>query len=253
MINMFRADFYRLTKSKGFYIFWIFSIFTFMISVIYHESGGISFGAPLVFSEGIKMDIEQVARNFSYYFFLIVPVFGIIASEFSEHTVKNTITSSISKSKYFVSKYLFTLLYSLLLLFVSNYLFYFINRAVNGSEYSSSIGDFSKAFFGQFPVFVAIVSLFIFVAFLVRKGAAFNAVTIITPVVYTSASLVLYGIESTRKLSEKLLTYEVSNMISQLAIDCGDSYRTKCYIVSAVIAILSFVLGYLLFNKREID
>lgn len=253
MINMFRADFYRLTKSKGFYIFWVLSVATFLISVICKSSGGISFGAPLVFSEDIKMDVEQVARNFTYYFFLIMPVFGIIASEFSEHTVKNTITSSIGKSKYFISKYLFTLLYSLLSFLTINYLFYFINRAVNGSEYSSSIGDYSKAFFGQFPVFVAIVSLFIFIAFLVRKGAAFNAVTIITPVVYTSASLVLYGIESTRKLSEKLLTYEISNMISQLALNCGDSYRIKCYIISAAIAILSFVFGYLLFNKREID
>lgn len=253
MINMFKAELYRLTKSKGFYIFWALSVVTFMISVIYHNAGGISFGAPLDYSEELKMDIQQVAMNFSYYFYLIIPVFGIIAGEFNEHTVKNTITSSIGKSKYFVSKYLFTLIYSLLSLFVSNYLFYFINRAVNGSEYSSSLGDYSKAFFGQFPLFAAIVSLFIFIAFLFRKGAALNAVTIITPIVYTSVSLVLYGIESTKKLAEKLLTYEVSNMISQLALDCSDSYRAKCYIISVIIIIMSFVLGYLLFNKRELD
>ena len=253
MINMFRAEFYRLTKSRGFYIFWICAVFSFMVSVIYHEPGGISLGAPLEYSDETKMDIVQTAMNLTYYFLLIIPVFCIISSEYSEHTIKNTITSAISRSKYYVSKYAFTLVYSLLSFLIANYLFYFINRAVNGSKYSSSFGEYSKALFGQLPLFIAIVSLFIFLAFLLRKGAAFNAVTIIAPIAYTSLALVLYGIKGTKKIAEKLLTYEVSTMISKLALECTDSYRTKCYIVSAVLTVLSFVLGYVLFTKREPD
>lgn len=253
MINLFRAELYRLIKSKGFYLFWGLSVFTFMVSVIYHEAGGVSLGAPLEYSGDIKMDIQQVAMNLSYYFFLIIPVFTVIADEFNEHTIKNTITSAIGKQKYFISKYIFTLVYSLLSFTVINYLFYFINRAVNGSDYSSPIGDYSKAFFGQFPLFAGIVSVFIFLAFLLKKGAAFNAVTIVTPLVYTSAALVLYGIEGTKKAAEKMLTYEISTMISKLTLDCTDSYRTRCYILSTALTVLSFVVGLAIWNRREID
>ena len=253
MINMIKAELYRLTKSKGFYIFWICAVFTFMISVIYHAPGGISLGAPLDYSDDIKMDIVQTAMNFSYYFFLIIPVFCIISSEYSEHTIKNTITSAISRKKYFTAKYAFTLFYSLLSFLTANYLFYFINRIINGSKYSSPVSDYSKALFSQLPLFTAIVSLFIFLAFLLRKGAAFNAVTIITPIVYTTISLVLYGIDGSKKAAEKMLTYEISTMISKLAIECTDSYRTKCYIISMAVTVSSFVLGYVLFTKRELE
>ena len=82
MINMMRAELYRLTKSKSFYVFWIGSVLTFLISVIYQSPGGISFGAPLDYSDDIKLDIVQTAMNFTFYFFLIIPVFCIISSEF---------------------------------------------------------------------------------------------------------------------------------------------------------------------------
>ena len=253
MINMMRAELYRLTKSKSFYVFWIGSVLTFLISVIYQSPGGISFGAPLDYSDDIKLDIVQTAMNFTFYFFLIIPVFCIISSEFSEHTIKNTITSAVSKKKYFTAKYVFTLVYSLLSFLTVNILFYIVNRIVNGENYSSPIGEYAKALFGQFPLFIAIVSVFIFLAFLFRKGAAFNAVTIITPIVYTTVSLVLFGIGGTKKTAEKLLSYEISTMISRLAIGCTDSYRAKCYIGCAAVTVLSFVLGYVLFTKRELE
>lgn len=253
MINMWRAELYRLTKSKGFYLFLLFSFLTFMISVIYHQPGGISFGAPLEYGDDLKLDIVQTAMNFNYYFFLIIPVFIIIIGEFSGNTVKNTISSAVSKGKYYLSKYIFSMLFSLISFILLNYLFYFINHAVNGEKYSSSIGDFSKAFWGQFPIFAAIISLFIFFAFAFRKGAIFNAVVIIAPIIYTTVSLILYGIEGTKKAAEKLLTYEVSTMISKLTLECTDSYRIKCYIIFAAVTILSFFGGYLLFTKRELD
>ena len=253
MINMFKAELYRIVRSRGFWFFWVLSIGTLMISVIYHQTGGISLGAPLDYDESIKMDIRQVAMNFSFYFFLIFLVFTIIAGEFSEHTVKNSITSAVSKRGFFLSKFFFTLVYSLLSLIVANYLFYFLNRAVNGSKYSSPIGEFSKAFFGQLPLFAAIVSLFILAAFVLKRAAAFNAVVIVTPIAYTTVVLIMYGIESTRKVGEKLLTYELSTMIGKLAVGCTDSYRTKCYILSAAATVISFVLGYMIWSKREID
>ncbi|MBQ8966348.1 hypothetical protein [Ruminococcus sp.] len=253
MINIFKAEFYRMLRTKGFIFFWLFIVITFAISIIYREPGGISFGAPLDYPPDIKLDIAQTAMNFTFYFLLLMPAFCIIATEFGEHTIKNTITSAISKKMYFISKTLFTFFYSLIALIIANYLFYFVNRAVNGTKFSSSLADFSKAFLGQLPVFGAVVSIFIFLAFFLRKGAALNAVAIITPLVYATVSLTMFGINAVKKLAEHLLTYELSYMLSKLAVNCTDSYRTKCYIISAVIMAVCFILGYITFTKREID
>ncbi len=254
MMNMIRADLYRITKAKSFYIFWILVILTYAVNIAAKDFGGITFGSgPALIPENIRMDIGSVASNFNFYFFSIFPVFGIIIAEFSEHTIKNTITSAISKARYFLSKYVFALLYTAAAYLFSNYAFYFINRMVNGSEYSSALSDFSASLFSQLPLMLAIISLFIGLAFLFRRGALFNAVTIITPIVYTSVSVSLYTIENTRKLSEKLLEYEINTMLSRLALDCPNDYRINCYLISAAVIVLSFLIGYVSFTKRELN
>lgn len=253
MINMFKAELYRLTKTFGFYLFWVLALGTLSLTIVMKDPGGISLGAPMTFADDTKMDICQVAFNFTFYFLLIAPVFSIIAGEFSEHTVKNTITSGISKKMFFVEKALFTLLYCMVSFLAANYLFWGANRLINGEDYSSSIGDFSKAVLSQVPLFMAIVSVFIFVAFLFKKGAAFNAVTIITPILVTTVELLIYGIKSTKSLGETLLKYELSTMINSLALGCTDSYRAKCYIISAAAIAISFIFGYISFTKTEID
>lgn len=252
MINMFRAELYRLSRTKGFYIFWALSILSFMISVISGQPGGISFGTFIDISN-CKTDISQLAYNFTYYYLLIMPVFGAITSEFNEQTVKNTISSAVSKKNYFIYKYVFSMIYSLISFAVLNYMYYFLNRIANGNEHSSEIGVFSATLLRQMPLFAAIISLFIFFAFLLRKGAVFNAVTILTPTVYSLTSFSLYKIENTQKFAEHLLKYELGTMIVQLTLNTDSSYMIKCYMISAVIIILSFTLGYISFTKKELN
>lgn len=242
-----------MTKSKGFYIFWAVIILTYLLNIIAKDFGGFTFGSgPSLIPQDVKMDIGSVAMNFNFYFFSIFPVFGIIIAEFSEHTIKNTITSAISKCKYFLTKSVFALFYTTVAYLFSNYAFYFINRIVNGSEYSSALSDFSASLFGQLPLMIAIISMLIGLAFLFRKGALFNAVTIITPLIYSSVSGSLYTLESTRKLAEKLLEYDINTMLTRLALECADDYRRNCYFISVAVIVLSFLMGYLSFTKREL-
>ena len=252
MINLMKADLYRIVKTKGFIIFWLVSFLVSMLSIANHEPGGILLGGDFDLNADRKLDILQTAMNLVYYFLLIMPVFGIITAEFSEHTIKNTITSAISKGKFYFAKTLFALVYSLGCFLGANYLFYFVNRAVNGSKYSSPLGEYSKILFGQFPVFVAIVSAFVFFAFYFKKGAAFNSIVIITPLVYSFIISILCEIDGAQKVCQKLIKFEVSTMIANLALGCSKSYRTDCYIISATVTVISCVLGYLIWKKREV-
>lgn len=253
MINMMKADIYRLSKSKGMYIYALILLISYAATIIYRESGGVTFGAPLNAPEGVKLDIQQLGFNFTYYFLLLIPVFGIISADLSERTVKNTISSGVSRKDYFISKSVFAFIYSLIVFIIPNYLFYFINRIMNGEKFSTSFAGFSKALFMQLPMIAGLISVFIFFAFFLRKGAVFNAVTIVTPILYTTASLIMYGISATKHLAEGLLKYELSVMIYSLAVGCSDSFRIRCYMINAGMIAFSAIAGYLAFTKRELD
>ena len=260
MINMMKADLYRLSKSKGMLFFWLFTIFVYLISIISKSYGGITLDAMFDLPENAKTDIGQLTMNSTFYFLLIIPVFCVITSEFSEHTLKNTISSSVSKRLYFVSKFLFSLVYSAVSFTLANFVYYAVNRLVNGIEYSSGIEDFSKAFFTQFPIFIAIISVFTMFAFLLRRGAIYNAVTISAPIVGTMIAQVLMSINSEkpfpkeiRNFGEKLLSYGVETMSARIIFDTSDDYRTNCYIICAAVTVLSFAIGYFSFSKRELD
>lgn len=254
MINMLKADVYRLTRSKGTLFFWLIILLTYAISICTKSAGGISLGAPMPDVEGIKMDIQQVSKNFTWYYLFIFPVYTIVAAEFSEKTYKNTITSAISRRAYFLSKYCFTQLYSILSYLVSGIAFYLLNLAINGTDYASSFGEFMKPTLLQLPVLLAVTSLFICLAFLFRKAAVFNAVTIVTPLLYVTLSLILYGIESTREFAtDYMLKYEIGGMLSELAAGSSASYRNDCMLISAVVLAVSIAIGYLSFTKMELD
>ena len=253
MIKMIRAELYRISKSKGMLIFWLLVIGTFALTVIYKNNGGISLGASLDMSEDIKMDLRQAANNFTYYYLLIIPVFCVIVSEFSEKTWKNAISSSISRARFYIQKFIFTLGFSLLAFVCTNLLFWLVNKAVNGSAYSSPFGDFMKAIGRQLPIITAVVSVFIFLAFLFKKAGIFNSVTIIGPILYTSVALILFSIESTHQIAEKLLKYEISSTLQNLAVQCETGFRNTVWTASGVIAAAAFVAGYFCFTKREIS
>lgn len=257
MINMIKAELYRLTKSKGIYIFWILTAAVYGIAIAIREEGGIFLGAalddPQLLTAVRKLDILQMSSNFTFYYLLLMPVFVVIASEFSEHTIKNAITSSISKGQYFIYKFVFALIFSLICFTAANYLFYIVNRLVNGDDFSSPIGEFSKAFFMQLPMFAAIISAFIFIAFFLKKGAAFNAVTMIFPFAYTMVGSVMIGIEGSKKAGEALMKHDLSVMIKGLTLGVSNSTRNEYYIICAVVTVVSFTLGYLSFTKSEIN
>lgn len=260
MINIMRADIYRMSKTKGMLLFWLFTAFIYIISIASKGYGGITIGATFDIHKNANVDIGQLAMNSTFYYFLIIPVFCIITSEFSEHTIKNTISSLVSKRLYFMSKFLFSILYSTFSFILANFGYYAANRLINGSKYSSAPADFAKAFFTQLPMFIAVISALTMFAFLLRKGALYNAVTISAPIVSSMIVQVLMSINSDKELlkklselGEKLLYYHVEVMSQKIVLDPSDSYINNCYIICAAVIVLSFIIGYFSFTKRELN
>lgn len=253
MINIIRAELYRLSKSKGFYVCLILVLFTYIITLITKAPGGISLSAMVSFdqSKDVKLDVNQVSFNYTYYFAFIGLVFSAISVEFSEKTVKNTLSSVTDRSGYFIAKHVGTTIFGVIIYVVLHLLYYVVNRLVNGTEYSSDFGTYALAFTKQLPVMIAVLSLFSFLAFWLRKGSLFNTFAIGGPIIYTTVALTFYSINATQKIAEKMLDYELGYMLGTLVHGCEKDFMIKCYAVCSAITVISFFLGWYSFRKRE--
>ena len=254
MFNMIKADLYRMSKNKGMILFFIFIIIDYSISLFAKMPGGLSFGMPAVFGENAKLDVRMMGMNFTWFYLLIMPVFVIITADFGEKTIKNTISSAISRKKYYAVKVVFAEIVTVVSFLGANVLFYILNSVINGEDYSSEFSVFFRIVILQLPIFMAVTAVLTLVAFWVKRIAAYNSITIITPIVYTLIALTMYNIKTTQKLAEDfLLKYEVGYMLNQIAADCGKTYLGQCIVGSSVMGVLALIAGYMLFTKRELD
>ena len=258
MINMIRAEKYRLTKTKGFYIFWGLILLVVILDLATNTIGAIGLGVGIDTDEmpTYTKDIMFLMGNFNFYFFLLMPVFSIVVGEFSDHIVKNTISSAISKSRFFVYKYVICVVYGVLVFLVVNVGFYGL-YAIFRSDYGrADFGVYMSRVMGQLPLIVMLLSVFVTVAFLFRKGAAYNSVMIIAPFLFEVILGICMAIPGLKDFSflSKVIRYEVSTVMYNIGsgIDFMGSYYRNILIACVAITVLTFLIGYSSFKKREL-
>lgn len=252
MINIMRADFYRLIRSVGLYLMLGIFIFIDGASIVMQSPGGISIGSvPMVMSD-MKLDIQQATCGFNFFYPFVMLAFMIAVSDFSHHTVKNTISSGVSRSTYFLAKFLMTELSAVVTFLGIRVLFYVVNRLVNGTEFSSPFADYMKVTMLQLPYMLAAGAVLTTLAFLLRKGVAYNAIAIAGPIIYLAIAGAIYSISKIEKLGETMLKLDMNAVCGQLVSNPDSTYVTR-YIIGAVAAIVvCFVGSYVAFTRAEV-
>lgn len=146
MINLMKADLYRIFRGVCIYIAMVLMITISVISVVIKEAGYIGNAAVTYegdtvvetsgFLSGVTPDSSAehkmlvrsiIAANINLYYPLILVVFVILMSDFSNKTLKNTLTSAVSKKKYFIYKLIMSLGFSAIFITFSNLLVYILN------------------------------------------------------------------------------------------------------------------------------
>lgn len=281
MINMIKADFYRAIRSKGIYIAFIIMILMIAIDVYLVEPGGVTMQintSQLVENEvetemsqmtyeeikalsvseiremmlntkGYALDKDILACNMNLYYLFIFVVAIIIAADFSGSTVKNTLSSAISKNKYFISKLTFVSICCLVLFFMNTYIMYFANIIFNGKNLASSIDTITKITLLQLPPILAFISILTGLAFILKKVAAFN--TVVIPLMMVLQALLNLGI-SVFKLDNKLFDYDLQVMLIKLTRNPSNNYILHSYLMCGAIIIIFNMIGYMSFKKAEI-
>lgn len=197
MINMIKADCYRTTKHIAFYVAVGLMLLMIGISIYMISPGkmGISVGGTsgdmaldemtvdeyshmsisdlrevMKSREGYKLDrdIQSVNVNLYYIFIFIAAV--VIAVDFTGGCVKNTLTSAISRKKYFLSKVVTVTGMCLVLYFANTYIMYFANIIFNGANLSSGLWAVTEVALIQLPAVLVIIIIPVCIAFMAKKN-----------------------------------------------------------------------------------
>lgn len=286
MLNMIKADFYRTVRVKAIYIG--IAIMLLMLSAsIYMVLPG-SIGATLAPADvsysdeissdtaldesvenaqedgiesiqdlrnymlkidGLEVDKSIISQNINLYYIFIFFGAVIIASDFSTSAVKNTLSSTIDRRKYFFSKLAFLTICCFVIFLVNNYTAYFGNLIFNGEKVASSLGEVTKSSIMQIPVILALISIINGIAFLTRKTSLFNTVTIAFIMVF---QLLMTSFIHIFSIDSKVMKYELQSMMTYIIYQPTAEYMIRSYLICAAIIIIFNTIGYFTFKKSEI-
>lgn len=278
MFNIIKSDLYRLLKGKAIYITVLIMAVMLGLDIYELQPGyvGVTGGGleqmyeedPEEMTDMRDMDVQSLAEarkmykqypyeldkailgtNANLYYLFIILIAVIISADFSKRTVKNTIASAVSRRKYYFSKLICCILTCTMLVLLNNYGMYIVNRLVNGEDFSSSLAAITKVTFYQLPIMYGIISLLVCISVVVKKGSAFNAISIPLLIV---AQLVLSLFVKIFKIKSGIFNYEYQTVLGKLAGNSGNDYIVKCALLGIIYIVIFNIIGYYSFKKAEI-
>lgn len=278
MFNIIKSDLYRLFKGKAIYITVLIMAVMLGLSIYELQPGyvGVTGGGleqmyeedPEEMTDMRDMDVQSLAEarkmykqypyeldkailgtNANLYYLFIILIAVIISADFSKRTVKNTIASAVSRRKYYFSKLICCILTCTMLVLLNNYGMYIVNRLVNGEDFSSSMAAITKVTFYQLPIMYGIISLLVCISVVVKKGSAFNAISIPLLIV---AQLLLSLFVKIFKIKGGIFNYEYQTVLGKLAGSPENNYIIKCVMLGIIYIVIFNVIGYYSFKKAEI-
>lgn len=278
MINMIKSDLYRIFRGKAIYIIAALIVLMVTVDVVGMSAGsiGITVGAEssmedddvemlqkiknakslgeyrdVIKSYGaFELDRQIVGLNVNLYYFFIAVVVAVLCADFSNKCVKNTLSSAITRSKYYFSKLILVMGLVTMLIFFNNYLAYFLNLAVNGKSFASDFGEFTKVTFMQLPLLYGITSLLVCLAFALKKTSKFNTIGI--PLILVIQMVVMGAANFFKIKADWFYDYEIQFALAKLAGNPTSKYIVSCICLGMAYIIVFNILGYLSFNKSEI-
>lgn len=278
MRNMIRCELYRLIHSKGFYFGLLFICFTMTVTLIYGAGTSIGrkqtgllrknsdyiqkseerdlsslsaaeFHEVTRSCEGYFLDEDYCVHGINHYYELLFFAAVLAVGDLSVGAAKNTLSGTVSRKKYIAAKFLLTAGISCVLLFFTNLMFFALNRIVNGGAVSSDLWTVTRITLMHLPQLAALSAVLTSIALITRKMSLFNTFSILLPMV---GQLLLSLAAFTFRLNDDLMTFEMHEMNSRLAMHPTASYTAKAYAVCAVITLISVTAAWLSFRKAEI-
>lgn len=268
MLNLIKADVYRILRGKGFYIALAFLITMYVLQAL-GEFGSI--GVNVSNTEQGKEALEVLQPNTeallgmnapmyllrtadNYLYFLLVFIVIIASADFSDGSTKNVLSCGVSRLQYYTSKLIMSWGVAILLVVTSVVVPTLLITVKNGfgNPVDSLWLEHSlKAYSLLILFFMAMTGIGIFFVFATRKTAAVYGLYI----AFCMAPLTIIGILS--MISDryiKFFKYEFILNIRNLAdiqIFTSADYQ-RVIMIGMVYLVVSVLAGYQLFRRCDI-
>ena len=278
MLNIIKSDLYRVFKGKSIYIAIIFILFLASVSCFSMSPGHIGITTsseeqPLIQDEEIlkqvyetnsifetrnlmkeygayPLDKAQLGANANLYYFFIIIVVIVLVTDLSNSTAKNTLSSAISRKKYYFSKLITCIGLGTFLVLINNYGSYLINLIMNGKEFSAGFLEITKLTIIQLPILYGIISMLVCIGFCFKKTGTFNSITI--PLIIVIQFIIMGAATLFHFDGSNILNYEFQYIIGNLISNPSNTYIIKTLVLAIFYIIIFNTIGYRVFRKTEI-
>lgn len=257
MLNMIRADTYRLLRSKGFYITQILMVIVAMISISTSSVGMIlgndsvrqfqTVGNQLIWTGSTSVRIMSSMASVLIYFLL--PLFIMtIGFEFSRKTYKNPLSSGMTRLNFFVSKYVV-----FLFLTVCQIIFFY-GFVFLGCSLKNGVGHITSHFIIkwlqtaslQFVELSAIFAVAVLIVYLFFSTLTAVVTTILFPMIMTLMFALFYKHKWVGNFNFQ------NNVDSAYFTHYTASGMTQLLIAAFGTILVCLVISYLTFRRRDL-
>lgn len=273
MLNIIKADLFRIFKGKGIYICILAIIALCSISIYLKSpghigmSGGLTSNSELVQEDNYdtpedvrraagqsdeRLDEGMMKVNGNLYYILIFVVFVVVCVDLSNHTAKNVISTEVSRATYYWSKLLLTWGLGICLIIFSTYFGYFGNIIFNSPSAVSNLFDISIIMLRQIPIFCGIMSVLVMIATVTQKTSRYNAIAILLVML---VQMILALIITIFKLDGNIIMqFEFESIIRSLAVIGSIEVKTLLIGIFTGIGLAagSSAIGIYYFNRCNI-
>ncbi len=277
MLNIIKADLFRILKGKGIYII-IILLFLLSLMSAYTVSPlnvGLNVSGDTTENYGLsdewleklysvksmsetrdilinhghyEVDVANVVHNKNMYYFFIAVVVFVLCCDFSNGTIKNTVSTNISKKKYYFSKLLLAIGLGTIITFLNVYFAYFSNLFMNGNSFVSSLSNITLLTIRQLPLLYAIISVLITIAVIVRKTSIYNGISIPLLMLFQ----LILGFMNTFNLPKWIYNYEFETALGKLCLNPTNTYIMQTLSLWTIVFIITTIIGYSYFKKKDI-
>ena len=253
MLNFIRADLYRLSKSKSFWITEGIILLLVILSVGSNGSVGVTLGDSTQTAGGLTemtgfLAIRTSLSSMLLYYSLPL-VMQVLGSEYTKGTMKNIITVGVSKPAYLFGKFLVYALVLVLQIVAICVVSFVAGTVIGGIGYNdlSQIENLLYYFVSFVLILLATSSFAVLVLYLTKNTAVSVLATIFIPMAFAIARISLPN----WKFLEYLDFQGGLEMVTMTTFQTWETVQ-PIFLGSLISLLLCLLAAHLVFKRQEL-
>lgn len=253
MLNFIRADLYRLSKSKSFWITEGIILLLVILAVVSNGDVGVTLGDSTQTTGSLAemtgfLAIQTSLSSMLLYYSLPL-VMQVLGSEYTKGTMKNIITVGVSKSAYLFGKFLVYALVLVLQILAICLVSFIAGTIIGGVGFEdiSQLENLLYYFAGFVLILLATSSFALLVLYLTKNTAVSVLATIFIPMGFAIARFSL----PTWKFLEYLDFQGGLEMVTMTTIQTWETVQ-PIFLGSLISLLLCLLAAQLVFKRQEL-